>query len=116
MAFDPPRGVYGPTAITATGESGAILPPLSSSIHLIATVSAVSGTLPTLTLGIEWSHDGGTTWAAADTAADQQFTQVSTTGARRKTFQVAGNLYRLVWTVGGTAPSFTVSVSEYTTV
>lgn len=115
MAFDPPREVYPTTTNTTSGQSGAIIPPLSDEIHLVANTTAASGAAPTLIVGIQWSHDGGSTWASADTATDQQFASVATTGARLKTFKVAGTLYRIVWTIGGGGPSFDFNVTEYTT-
>jgi hypothetical protein len=76
-------------------------------------VSAASGTTPTLDLTVEWSPDGGTTWYKADTP--DAFTQITAAKQVVKSFTLKGTSYRVVWTIGGTTPSFTFDVKEYIT-
>jgi hypothetical protein len=114
MAFSTPREVVASAARTSTGTSGTLtLGELGEDISLLVDVSAVSGTGPTLDLTVEWSHDGGTTWATADPA--DAFAQITAAGAKVKAFAVKAPAYRLRWTIGGTTPSFTFSLREYVT-
>jgi hypothetical protein len=82
-------------------------------LAVLLSVTAVSGTTPTLDVSVEWSHDGGTTFAPAETP--DAFTQITATKAVVKSFVVKANTYRLVWTIGGTTPSFTFSASTMMT-
>lgn len=114
MAFDAPRVVVASAARTTTGNSGALaLGSQARSLNLLVDVSAVSGGTPSLTLSAEWSQDGGTTWAAADTA--DAFTAITAAAVRVKRVDVKAPHYRVVWTITGTTPSFTFSVREYLT-
>lgn len=102
------------SARTATGQgSGVQLPLTADNLAVMVTVTAVSGTTPSCTFSIEWSNDGGATWAQGD-AADT-FTAITATGNKVKTFAVKGQMARLVWTISGTTPSFTFSSSGVTT-
>lgn len=101
-------------ARTTTGTSAAVLGADTGDVlSLQVNVSAASGTTPTLLLSVEWSIDG-TNWATLDGAAET-FTSITTTANRIKTFPVKAPNYRVVWTIGGTTPSFTFSVLGYTT-
>lgn len=98
-------------AATASGvTSGFAVPVNSTDVAVLLNVTAVGGTSPTLTLSLEWSHDGAT-WAAAETA--DAFNQVTAVGAVVKQFTVKGDLLRVRSTVGGVTPSFTFSVTAY---
>lgn len=81
----------------------------AESVALELIVSAASGTSPTLVVSIEWSNDG-TTWAAADPA--DAFAQLTAAGRRFKNVAVKGRFMRLVWTIGGTTPSFTFTANS----
>lgn len=119
MAWNPPRGIFGPQNINASGVSGAIIPPLGNSIYLILNVFSMGGLTPSLTMGIQWSHDGGTNWATGDPAGDTRFSAfgaLSAPGSRVKAFSIAGTLYRLNWTFTGVGQTANISLSEYTTV
>lgn len=70
---------------------------------LSLTVSARSGTSPTLDLTVQTSRDGST-WYTAGT-----FAQATATGTERKTFAL-DRYVRVRWVLGGTSPSFTFSV------
>lgn len=106
------RTVVSSAARTATGNSGAVglLHASASRLNLLVDVTAVTGTSPTMDLTIKWSHDGST-FGGADGTADT-FAQITATGAVSKQFTVKAPHYRVEWTLGGTTPSFTFSVSE----
>lgn len=101
-------------ARTTTGNSGASVPigilTRSTNLSILVNCTAVSGTTPSLTLSVEWSHDG-TTFAPAETA--DAFTAMTTTGSKVKTFTIKGDYYRVVWTITGTTPSFTFGLTSY---
>lgn len=113
MAYSDPIVVVPSAARTATGNSG----PLTAherggTLNVTFDATTVTGTSPTLTLSVEWSQDG-TTFGAADPA--DAFTAVTAAGTKTKSFVVKGATYRLVWTIGGTTPSFTFSCRAYIT-
>lgn len=101
-------------ARTATGNSGSKqVSPDAPNLAILVDVTAQAGVTPTLTFSVEWSHDG-TTFAAVDTADDfVQITGAQVPRQRVKAFAVKGKHFRVVWTVGGTTPSFTFSVTAY---
>lgn len=70
------------------------------------TVSAASGTSPTLDVILQTSIDGGTNYYTV-----AAFTQKTTTGTEGKVFGPLGDLSRWRWTVGGTTPSFTFAIA-----
>lgn len=96
-------------ARTASGNGDAVATN-ANQINLLVNVTAVAGTTPTLDLKLQYSHDGGTSWADAE-AADT-FTQITAAKVVAKRFDVKGPHYRVVWTIGGTTPSFTFTISE----
>lgn len=101
------------SARTATGNSGPIdIAAHASNLAVLINCTAASGTTPSLTLSVEWSHDG-TVFAPAETA--DAFTAITAATSKVKAFAVKGNYYRLVWTITGTTPSFTFTLSTYTT-
>lgn len=77
-------------------------------LAVLVDVTAVSGTTPSMTVSVEWSQDGGTTFAQADPA--DTMTAITATGTKAKNFVVKGSTFRVVWTITGTTPSFTFSV------
>mgnify|MGYP001577791204 CR=1 FL=1 len=129
------------SARTTTGNSGAIrLPEDCSAIQFIADINGTpTGTSPTLDICIETTNDEGTTWFGASrftqiTAAAERFlTQplfgqnvVGTEGVTEANWEMAeaaltgGALVqpivppthlRTVWTIGGTNPSFTFTLT-----
>jgi hypothetical protein len=74
---------------------------------LLLTVSAASGTTPTLDVQVQTSNDGSTGWTIVGTA----FTQATGTTTQRKTFSSLDRFVRVAWTLGGTTPSFTFSLA-----
>lgn len=115
MSYEATRVVVSSAARTTTGQSSAItLQSASSKLNVQLDVTAQSGTTPTLDVTVEWSPDGGTTWAKGD--GPDAFTQITTTiGTKIKQFLIKAPVYRIVWTIAGTTPSYTFSVSEYLT-
>lgn len=112
MAYDVVAAVQS-AARTASGNGQAVLAASTGdTLSLLLDVTAASGTSPTLTAGVEWSMDG-VNFAPAETA--DAFSQVTGTGRKVKTFSVKAPNYRITWTVGGTTPSFTFSITAYTT-
>jgi hypothetical protein len=99
-------------ARTTTGNSGAQPVEKGLYLNLLVEVTAASGTTPTLDFTVEWSGDG-TNWATGQPA--DSFTQITAATVRAvKQFVAKAPFYRLVWTVGGTTPSFTFSSTRYT--
>lgn len=70
-------------------------------------VSAASGTSPTLDVKIQEYDDLSASWFDTGTA----FTQATGTTTERKTItSLLGSRVRIVYTIGGTSPSFTFTV------
>lgn len=114
MAFRAPREVVPSAARTTTGTSTSVdVGDFARALNLVANVTSATGTTPTLDLTVEWSHDGGTTWAAGDPS--DAFTQITAAGAKVRQVVLKAPAYRLRWTIAGTTPSFTFAVSEYLT-
>lgn len=95
---------------TATGQSSA-LRIYGDKINLFVDVTAVSGTTPSMTLTVEWSHNG-TTWFPAATP-DTLGAAITAATKRVHTVDVKGPFARVVWTITGTTPSFTFAVHAY---
>ena len=99
--------LYSGGAITASGNSTPVAVPFGSVVAVTLNVTAVSGTTPSATFEIQWSHDG-VNWAVADGTPDT-FAAVTAAKNLCKQVTVKGALARLAWTVTGTTPSFTAS-------
>lgn len=113
MAFGDPVAFVASAARTTTGNSPAIACEKGLQLNVLVEVTASSGTTPTLDFTVEWSMDG--TNFASGQAADS-FTQITAATVRAvKQFAVKAPFFRLVWTVGGTTPSFTFAASRYVT-
>lgn len=106
--------VVASAARTVTGQSAAFETGYARYVNADLDITAQSGTTPTITVSVEWSHDGGTTWVTADPA--DAFTQVGAATARKmKSFVVKAPLARFVWTIAGTTPSYTFSIDAFLT-
>jgi len=99
------------TAITTTANSAAIDAPLTPKIGIFIDVTAIAGT-PTLDITLEYSLDGGTNWSADEVGADA-IAQITATGESFKVFDAKAPVYRLVYAIGGTTPSFTFTARHY---
>jgi phage gp36-like protein len=92
-------------ARTASGAGASVDLGIKSGLTLDLLVSAASGTSPTLAVSIETSKDGST-WRTLGS-----FTQATAAGPQSKAFAGADRYVRVAWTIGGTTPSFTFSLS-----
>lgn len=98
-----------PSAARTTSGSS-IVPGMSGQfVDLAVVVTAASGTTPSLAVSVEWSQDG-VNFGPADAAADT-FAAITTAATRAKRINVLGDYMRIVWTITGTTPSFTFSVT-----
>lgn len=96
-------------ARTTSSDSGWLNCEKYSTLRLILDVTARSGTSPTLDVTVFTADDSSGTNARAATGSP--FAQKTNVAAERKTFTGLDAYYRVAWTVGGTTPSFTFSVS-----
>ena len=95
-------------ALTSSATVAAITPTFGASYEVCIPVTVVSGTLPTLDVGIEESDDSGTNWFRVF-----DFPRITATGIYRSPkLPLTGNRVRYVQTVGGTTPSFTRAVNR----
>ncbi len=97
------------TAETASG-SAIVAESVGEFRELLVTLNctAASGTTPTLNVKLQTSDDGGTTWYDLPSAA---FTQLTAAGTGILQLNVPfGDTLKVVWTIGGTTPSFTFAV------
>lgn len=101
-----PDAALASAARTVTGAGSAFDTDQAQSLEGFLTVTAASGTTPTLDVRLETSVDGGTSY---DTVG--AFSQKTTTGTDNHVFGPLGDTCRWAWTIGGTTPSFTFSIS-----
>ena len=122
-----PKSLVSATTVTATGNSGWIDCPVASTYMFILDLAAGTGTTPTIDIAIQVSPDDGTTaytvgrFAQATTAAVKSYKMVrnglaygeagyvqaiaDTGGAVDKNFVMTRKV-RILYTVGGTNPSY----------
>lgn len=111
MALTAPSVLVPSAAQTASGVSAAQKSPQDqqSVLNLLVGVTAVAGTTPSMAITVQWSEDGGQTWADADPA--DTFSAITAVTALVKQFTVKAPTFRIAWTITGTTPSFTFAVS-----
>jgi len=109
VAFDATT-VAASAARTASGNSGAI-PVVAQTLGIGLHVTAVSGTTPSMTVTVEWSHDG-TNFAGGESPVS--FEAITAVKHTTLATAVRAPYYRLAWTITGTTPSFTFSAHSYT--
>ena len=97
-----------PSAARTTNGTSSAFSAASNALDLQVTVSAVSGTTPSLALSVQWSDDG-TNFGPVDGTGDA-FAAITATGTVAKSLTVKGLYYQLVWAITGTTPSFTFFV------
>jgi hypothetical protein len=111
LGFTPPNTIVtdvGSAAITSTQTSSTITPTASGSSEFNLGVTAVSGTGPTLDVVVQESDDTGNNWYDI-----YHFPRITATGQYRSPLiPMTGNRVRYVRTVGGTSPSFTMTVNR----
>ena len=93
-------------ARTATGTGTAFDAARATALEVTLAVTAASGTTPTLDLALQTSVDGGTTWQTV-----KAFSQKTGTTTDVGVFGPLGSKLRWSWTIGGTTPSFTFTVT-----
>lgn len=123
-----------PTA-TTTGDTGAktatfngatVTNATSKGALIVFNVGAVSGTTPTMVCKLQESADTGTTWVDVPTATTATLTATgvygikiypsitavagtTTTGTTAQVSSTLATRWRVVYTIGGTTPSFTLT-------
>ncbi len=104
-------GVSATVPIERTDWSKNIGPRAQTEVVLFLNVSAHAGTSPTLDVSVDWSMDGGITFAIPPVA--QAFAQILEVDlAQVLVVPVLGDAYRLVYDIEGTTPSYTFTVNE----
>lgn len=99
-------------AVTATGNGAAIdVRQLSGIGAVVLDAAAGTGTTPTCAMVIQDSPDGSTGWAPISGAA---FTGLTTAASQQKigvNWNACRGWVRAAYTIGGTTPSYTLSVN-----
>ena len=92
-------------ARTASGQGSTVPTGDLDPARLTLDVTAASGTTPSLTVNVQHSSDGAT-WVT-----HSSFAAKTATGTERKVFAGLDRYVRASWTITGTTPSFTFSVT-----
>jgi len=117
-------------AKTATGNGATITNVGNKGVQIVVNMGAVSGTTPTCVIKVQGSTDAGTTWYDVPGATTATLTAtgqygimiypgiattagVATTGTTATASMVIPRTWRVVWTIGGTTPSFTITAIQY---
>lgn len=124
MLHNQQRGILSSQAITASGNSNtpngaAHRNNMSRGLHLVVDVTAVTGTTPTLVVTIEGfdSISGKYYTLLASATINSVSTTVLkvypglTASANAVANDIVPEFFRVSWTVGGTTPSFTMSIA-----
>lgn len=98
-------------ARTASGDSGPLTGLANANfLRVMLSVTAASGTTPTLDVRFSDTLDGGASW---NTLAS--FTQATAPGSQVVNYTGPfSDTLRVSWVIGGVTPSFTFSVVWYT--
>lgn len=105
MPHATPRELAASAARTSSGEGASVDLGVDTTLLLDLTVTATSGTTPSLLVTLETSAEGSV-WRTLG-----QFASKTATGRERLRFPGADRYVRARWTLGGTTPSFTFSVA-----
>jgi len=117
-------------AKTATGNGATQTNVGNKGVQVLIVMGAVTGTTPTFVGKLQGSVDGGTTWYDIPGAATASLTATgnfgilvypgiavtagtTTTGTTATANMTIPRNWRLVWTIGGTTPSFTITSVQY---
>jgi len=84
----------------------------AESLAIQVDVTAASGTTPTLDVKLQESHDG-TNWFDVPSAAATQLTAAGHALIKVDLSKGIGNYIRAYYTLAGTTPNFTFSVTAY---
>lgn len=104
MSYESAQVVVPSAAVTTSGTGGGFVVPGGSRLSVWVNATAAAGT-PSVVLTLQWSMDGGDTWAVAD--PPDVFTAITGVGCVVKDFTRKGDRARLVWAVTGGTPSLT---------
>ena len=113
-------------AKTATGNGATVTNASAKGVSLLFNIGTVSGTTPTCVFKVQGSNDTATTWYDIPNAFTAAITATgiyglviypgitpvagtATTGSVAQVSSVIPNRYRVVWTITGTTPSFTIT-------
>lgn len=96
-------------ARTASGTGAAFATESAFAVLATLTVTAASGTSPTLDVRLETTADDGASWYTVGSFPQQ----TGVTGAPHpaRVFAPLGSQARFAWTLAGTTPSFTFAVA-----
>jgi len=108
MAFET-RKVAASAAKTSSGATAGVAVS-SATTTLGVDVTAFAGTSPTVNFAVEWSFDN-VNWGAGESPIT--FAQMTGAKSSHVTVQTRAPFVRLVWTIGGTTPSFTFAVYTF---
>jgi hypothetical protein len=101
-------------AITTSGNSsGVAVQPVGNvggPVTCHVSVTAVSGSSPTLTVSLQWSQNNST-WISGN--ADETFPVMTSTGTAQLTAPSRAAFVRAAWTVTGSTPSFTAAIAVW---
>ena len=110
-----------PATVTTSGNSPVVFidgpatqnqgQPSPQYLSVMIVASAVSGTTPSLAVEVQWSNDGVN--FASNQVAPDSLTAITAVGNTTKNFLTKGSYARLVYTVTGTTPSFTINPTAY---
>ena len=117
-------------AKTATGNGATQTNVANKGVQLFIILGSVSGVAPTAVFKVQNSVDGGTTWFDVPGAATASLTAstsvgitiypgitvtagATTAGTTAGASQVLSRTWRVVWTIGGTTPSFAITSITY---
>ena len=117
-------------AKTATGNGATIANVGNKGVAIVVNMGAVTGTTPTCVIKVQGSADGGTTWYDVPGATTASLTATgvfgitiypgiavtagtTTTGTAATANMPLPRTWRIVWTIGGTTPSFTITNVQY---
>ena len=117
-------------AKTATGNGATQTNAGNKGVQILIAMGTVSGTTPTFVGKVQGSVDGGTTFYDIPGATTASLTATgnfgiavypavavtagtTTTGTTATASQTLPRTWRVVWTIGGTTPSFTITAVQY---
>lgn len=99
-------------ARTAASGASPLAAVVGATVAAMVEVTAVSGTAPSLTVSLEWSHDN-VSWFTAEPA--DSLAAMTATGNKAKTFTAKAPYVRATWAISGTTPSFTFAIHLFST-
>lgn len=117
-------------AKVATGNGATITNVGNSGLQAVIVLGAVTGTTPTIVFKLQISVDAGVNWVDVNGATTATLTAsgvygisvypgqvvtagTTTTGTTATANGVLARTWRVVWTIGGTTPSFTITSITY---